>query len=181
MSASHEPRENCLEIDFSHKYVQIKHGHCYLSACRHLCALINLCNFNRHKWECYRFCVTRWALEYWLIGYGWIIHLKHRIAVWLRRPCQWLSGGWRGECWKPFSVGRVKMMHALLANLSPSAEKTNQRILVLIQHFFCYHQTILHNKTFPPYSDIYWWIDLCCRNNIAVCHDDACFGRTDHR
>lgn len=57
-----------------------------------LCALINLCNFNRHKWGCYRFCVTGWALEHWLIGYGWIIHLNHKIAAWLCGPCQWLSG-----------------------------------------------------------------------------------------
>lgn len=67
--------------------MQIKHGGCCLSACRCLCALINLCNFSRHKWGCYRFCVTGWASERWLIGYGWIIHLNRRIAASLCGPC----------------------------------------------------------------------------------------------
>lgn len=109
--------------------MQIKHGGCCLSVCRRLCALINLCNFNRHKWGCYRFCVTGWALEHWLIGYGWIIHLNHRTAAWLCGPCQWMSVGWRAECWEWCDDGRVKMIHALSVNFSSSAE--------MLHLFFC--------------------------------------------
>lgn len=89
--------------------MQIKHGGCCLSACRCLCALINLCNFSRHKWGCYRFCVTGWASERWLIGYGWIIHLNRRIAASLCGPRQWLSERWWAECWEQYGdVGEWK-------------------------------------------------------------------------
>lgn len=174
--------------------MQIKHGACCLSVCWRLCALINLCNFNRHKWGCYHFCVTGWALEHWLIGYGWIIHLNHRIAAWLCGPCQWLSPGWRAELWEWYDNGRLKMIHALSANFSSSAEKLHLFFFSFLFFtstmnrgpdpafllFFFPSPTILHNKTFSTCSDICWWIDLYCCSNIVVCHDDACFGGIDH-
>lgn len=77
--------------------MQIKHGGCCLSARRHMRALINLCNFRRREKGCYRFCVTGWAPEHRLIAYGWIIHMRDKIAGQLHGPCQWGPGGWRGE------------------------------------------------------------------------------------
>lgn len=87
--------------------MQIKHGGCCLSARRHMRALINLCNFSRREWGCYRFCVTGWAPEHRLIAYGWIIHMRDEIAGQLHGPCQWrltrrvlaIVRRWRGWKW----------------------------------------------------------------------------------
>lgn len=164
--------------------MQIKHGGCCLSVCRRLCALINLCNFNRHKWGCYRFCVTGWALEHWLIGYGWIIHLNHWIAAWLCGPCQWLSGGWRAEC---CGDGRGKIIHALSLLTFLHQQKCYTCFFTstidlgldpaLLLFFFFF---ITNHKIFPTFPDTCWWIDLYRGSNIVVCHDDACFGWIDH-
>lgn len=120
--------------------MQIKHGGCCLSVCRGVHALINLYNFSRHKWGCYRFCVTGLALEHWLIGYGWIIHLNHGIGAWLCGPCQWVSGVdrlssgngmmiWERE-WSTLSTNfgsSAQMLHLLLPT---------QWILAPIQYCF---------------------------------------------
>lgn len=164
--------------------MQIKHGGCCLSACPCLCALMNLCNFSRHKWGCYRFCVTGWALERWLIGYGWIIHLNHRIAAPLCGPRQWLSECWWAECWEQYGdVGEWKWC-MLLQQTFLYQQKCffflcqPDETWTLALHFSS--STILHNKTFSPCSDVCWWIDLYCYGSIAVFHDHACFGRIDH-
>lgn len=112
---------NYFWINTSPRSTQIKHGRCYLSA--QLCVLINLCNLNRRKVGSDHFRVTRWTLGHWLIGYGCIIHLEHRIGVWPCGPCRWLSPRWRVGCWECFSKGKPKkMIYDLLSNFSSSAE-----------------------------------------------------------
>lgn len=168
--------------------MQIKHGGCCLSVCRRPWALINLCNFGRHKWGCYRFCVTGWALEHRLIGYGWIIHLNHRIAAWLCGPCQWLSRGMTGQsAGNAAMIGEWKWSVLFLLTFLDQQKCYPCFFFLTSTIDIGFHPAllfsspaILHNKTFSPCSDICWWIDLCCRGNIAVCHDDACFGGIDH-
>lgn len=86
------------------------------------------------------------------------------------------------ECWERCDDGRVKMIHALSANSSSSAETLHLFFSGTMglgadpaSLFFPPSPTILCNKTFSTCSDVRWWIDLCRRSNTVVCHDDACF------
>lgn len=112
------PDQSSSWIHSSPKSMQIKHGGCCLSECRRLCALINLYNFNRHKWGCYHFCVRNTGLLVmvelfmWTTGLllGYVVHVNDCL------------GADRAECWGWCNDGRVKMIHALSANFSSSAE-----------------------------------------------------------
>lgn len=104
-------------------FPQIKHGCCFLSPCKHLHASINLFDSSSRQGGCYRFCVTRWALEYRLIGYAWIIHLKHSICCLAMWSMSMAVGGADGaKRTDAFSAGRVKMIRTLSANFSSSAQ-----------------------------------------------------------
>lgn len=112
---------NYFWINTSPRSTQIQHGRCYLSA--QLCVLINLCNLSRRKVGSDHFRVTRWTLGHWLIGYGCIIHLEHRIGVW---PMPSMSMTVSTLTWRVLGgfqqKGKPKMIYDRLSNFSSSAE-----------------------------------------------------------
>lgn len=127
------------------------------------------------------------CLEHWLSGYGWIIHLSHRTAAQLCGPCQWLSGGWRAECWE-----RCDSKRSMLPPLTFLHQQKWYTCFILFfyQHGsgswapsssdFFHQQPYCTKKHVSTPSDICWWIDPFCSSKIAMCCGDACLDGIDH-
>lgn len=153
--------------------------------CADVCVLLLISVISTDiSWEMLSFLCHRLSagtLAYWLwLNYSFE---PQDCCLAICGPCQWLSGGWRAECWEWYDDERVKMIHALCPLTFPHQQKRYacslqaQWILAVIQH--CFSPTILHDKTFSTCSEICWWIDPYCCSNIVVCHDDACLGGID--